>query len=272
METEYQDLTVEEVKQYMKKNRDDQYQLIDVRWLEEYTEEHLPGSVLITLDELEERAAEISFDKDIIFYCLSGRRSVAASILIGSNPDFSAKIYNMLGGILAWDGQCLPDIPDIKVFGLSGSEEEQLYQAMNLEKGAHIFYEQITKKLQDTKVMDTISTLVKAEEVHAKMIYSFWAKTQENPPSFEALYDSLSGDILEGGKSVEELIDQLAKTENSCHDILEMAMMIECSAYDLYRTMAHLKKNTSLEEPFLHLCQSEKSHMRLAVDALATCK
>ncbi len=271
MEKEYQDITVNEVKEYMKKHREDHYQLIDVRWEEEYTEEHLPGSVLITLDELEERISEISLEKDIIFYCLSGRRSVAASLLIGSNPDFSAKIYNMLGGILAWDGQCLPDIPDIKVFGISGSDEEMLYQAMNLEKGAHIFYEQVVEKLHDTEVMDTIATLVHAEEVHAKMIYSFWEKTQTNPPSFETLYDSLPGDILEGGKTVEELTDKLAGTENRCKDVLEMAMMIECSAYDLYRTMAHMKKNTSLEKPFLHLCQSEKSHMRLAIEALAKC-
>jgi len=60
--------------------------LLDVRSQEEYEENHLNGSVLIPVSELEERLSELT-DKDaiIIVYCRAGRRSAAASEILISN-------------------------------------------------------------------------------------------------------------------------------------------------------------------------------------------
>ena len=103
------------------------------------------------------------------------------------------------------------------------------------------------------------------------MIYNYWAKNQAIPPGFEEVYAGLPGDILEGGKDMNDLSRQLEESGDCCVGVLEMAMLIEFSAYDLYRTMAHLKRGTDMEEPFLNLSQSEKSHMRLATEALTLC-
>ena len=75
--------------------------LLDVRTPEEYAEEHIPGSILIPLDELSEKAAGMMTDKDaeIIIYCRSGNRSVtAANALIEMGY---THVYN-LGGIKDW--------------------------------------------------------------------------------------------------------------------------------------------------------------------------
>lgn len=271
MEKEYHDLTADEVKEYMAKHSEDSYQLLDVRFPEEYTEEHLPGAILIPLDELETRFDEVSLDRNLIIYCLSGKRSVAASTLIASSPEFNGKIYNMLGGILAWKGMCLPDMPEIKVFGLTAEKAELLYQAMNLEKGAHEFYKQVVETFTDAPLVQAIESLVHAEEVHANMIYSFWAKTQTAAPPFEEVYGALAGDILEGGKSIEELTARLMGIEAQCTHVLDIAMSIEYAAYDLYRNMAHLHKGSELEEVFLLLSKAEKTHMRVAAEALSLC-
>lgn len=80
--------------------------LIDVRSLNEYNESHIPGSLLVPVQNLKEpeflKAIEkdIPKDKPILVYCRSGGRSVVASkILIESG--FS--IYNMEGGIMGWE-------------------------------------------------------------------------------------------------------------------------------------------------------------------------
>lgn len=271
MENDYKDLTAAEVKEFMRTTGEDKYQLIDVRLEEEYIDEHLPGAILIPVGEIEEKVADIDPNRDIIFYCLSGKRSVAASVFIGTHPDFNGKIYNMLGGILAWDKHTVPDMPNVKAFGLSGSKDELLYQAMNLEKGAHRFYEMVLEEFPSAPFTPVMEMLVNAEEVHAKMVYSFWADTQDAPPSFEQVYASLSGDILEGGLELDTLTSKLKMGDTQCHGVIEMAMAIEFSAYDLYRNMAHLNKNTPMAEPFLVLCQSEKSHMRIAAEALSAC-
>ena len=255
----------------MAERREGSYQLLDVRFEEEYTDEHLPGSILITLDQLEERMKELAPDKDTIVYCFSGKRSVAASVYLGSSEWFTGKVYNMLGGILAWKDKCLPDMPEVKIFETSGDENELLYRAMNLEKGAHNFYLKVVEKFGDAPYMKAIESLVHAEVKHARMIYSYWAKNQLNPPEFEAVYEGLPGDILEGGKDMDELSRKLEESGDCCVSVLEMAMLIEFAAYDLYRNMAHLKRGSDMEEPFLNLSQSEKSHMRLATEALALC-
>lgn len=271
MEKEYQDLTAAEVKEFMRITPEDKYQLIDVRLEEEYTDEHLPGAILIPVGEIEEKIDEIDLDKDIVFYCFSGKRSVAASIFIGTHPDYKGKIYNMLGGILAWDKNTLPDMPNVKAFGVSGSKSELLYQAMNLEKGAHRFYEMVLEEFPNAPFTPVMEMLVNAEEVHARMIYNFWADTQEAPPTFEQVYTSLPGDILEGGLELDNLTEKLKMGDTQCQGVIEMAIAIEFSAYDLYRNMAHINKNSPMAEPFLVLCQSEKGHMRIAAEALSAC-
>jgi len=75
--------------------------LLDVRSQGEYEEQHIPGSILIPVNELEKRAeAELTDkDADIIVYCASGKRSAsAANILAGLGY---SKVYNM-GGIMDW--------------------------------------------------------------------------------------------------------------------------------------------------------------------------
>ena len=52
----------------------------------------------------------------------------------------------MTGGILAWDGHLLPAVPNLKVFDLSGSDQEILLRAMDLERGAERFYTALSRR------------------------------------------------------------------------------------------------------------------------------
>lgn len=75
--------------------------LVDVRTQEEYTEEHIPGALLVPVDDLESLAPEMLMDKEAtyIIYCRSGNRSAtAAQMLIDLGY---LNIYDM-GGIIDW--------------------------------------------------------------------------------------------------------------------------------------------------------------------------
>ena len=76
--------------------------VLDVRYQYEYDMGHLYDAVLIPYDELETRIGELEEQKnhEMIVYCRSGYRSeIASEILVEYN---FTKVYNMLGGILAW--------------------------------------------------------------------------------------------------------------------------------------------------------------------------
>ena len=74
--------------------------VLDVRQDWEYAEGHVPGALLIPLDQLKTRLDELPRDQAIHIICRSGNRSVNASsiLLDGGFKD----VRNVLGGTLAW--------------------------------------------------------------------------------------------------------------------------------------------------------------------------
>ena len=91
-------ISTEKVNEIIEKGKD--YIILDVRTQEEYDSGHLKNSMLIPVDELEERISEVPKDKPIIVYCRSGRRSAEAADILLKNG-FSP-VYDMQGGILEW--------------------------------------------------------------------------------------------------------------------------------------------------------------------------
>lgn len=75
--------------------------VVDVRTEEEYKEAHIEGAVRLTLDTIEDKAAEILPDKQAkyLVYCRSGNRSATASELLRSMG--YENIYDF-GGIVDW--------------------------------------------------------------------------------------------------------------------------------------------------------------------------
>ena len=78
---------------------DNAYQLLDVRFPEEYTEDRIPGAKLIPLGELSKRLKELNKDQPYIVYCHSGPRSAVAALILNENK-FEA--LSLQGGIRDW--------------------------------------------------------------------------------------------------------------------------------------------------------------------------
>lgn len=273
MAEEYQDVSVEQLRDYMARHEENEYLLVDVRQPDEYARGHIPGAILMPLGELPERLRELPVDRDVVVYCRSGKRSKGAAIFIGSRPYVAGAVFNMTGGILAWDGQLLPDTPNLKVFEPIGSEAEVLWRAMDLERGAEMFYRAVCQRYQTAPWIEQVAALAAAEEAHARMIHRFWAQTQTEPSPFAVVYATLAGDIVEGGFSSAALVDLLAQQlQSPCETILEMALTIEYAAYDLSRNMAHRFRDQPLAAIFNTIAEAEKEHMQLVARALAGCR
>ena len=77
--------------------------IVDVREDSEWNEQHIPGAIHIPLGQLNERLSELKQYKDspVITQCRSGGRSAKALDVL-KLAGFS-KVYNMDGGIIAWD-------------------------------------------------------------------------------------------------------------------------------------------------------------------------
>ena len=98
-EAVYMNITAQEAKEIM--DRESGYVILDVRTREEYDQGHIPGAIVISHEEVADKAEETLTDKDqlILLYCRSGRRSkIAAEALV------ELGYTNILefGGILDW--------------------------------------------------------------------------------------------------------------------------------------------------------------------------
>ena len=74
--------------------------LVDVRTPAEVAEGMAPGAINIPLQEIEQRLSEFPKDKDLLIYCRSGKRSMAASNFLIENG--YEKVFNVVGGFLAF--------------------------------------------------------------------------------------------------------------------------------------------------------------------------
>jgi len=74
--------------------------LLDVRQPDEYVEGHVPGAVLIPLDDVPVRAGELPDGEEILVICRSGARSHRAAEYLIDRCGVAA--VNVSGGTLAW--------------------------------------------------------------------------------------------------------------------------------------------------------------------------
>ena len=269
---DFENISPESFRQYQKDHGERDYLLVDVRQPDEYIQGHIPGSKLMPLDELESNLSELPRDKDLFFYCHSGARSQAAAIISLDSGISLRKVHNLVGGIMGWDGQSLADLPRMAIFKKDASMPDLMLTAMGLEKAALRFYESVFERHAKTPYASILETLSRAEEAHAKAIYTYWQPTQENPLSFKELFESLDGEILEGGEKLMDAIQRVASLPGQgCTALMEFALNIEIQAYDLYRNMANILTEAAVQEAFLSISQMEKKHMALLAKVFKEC-
>jgi sulfur-carrier protein adenylyltransferase/sulfurtransferase len=143
---------------------------------------------------------------------------------------------------------------------------------MEMEKGAVRFYDLVCRRHAGAAFADTFKNLSKAEKDHARAIYAHWVVDQENSLPFEQLFDRLDGDILEGGETLSKAFDRLAlQREKTCLNLVELAIEMENTAFDLYRTLADRSQNDSIKNIAADIAQAEKNHMQTLFTALEQC-
>ena len=95
----YMNITAEEAKEIM--DSQEGYIILDVRTQEEYDQGHIPGAIMISHEEIAEKAEDVLTDKDqlILVYCRSGRRSKIAAEALAELGYTNIKEF---GGISDW--------------------------------------------------------------------------------------------------------------------------------------------------------------------------
>ena len=259
--TPVKSINSEEAKKFMAGKPEGDYTLLDVRQPGEYEAEHIPGAKLIPLPGLKEGLPQMDKQKPLIVYCASGGRSLAAAQLL-SGLGFN-EIYNLQGGIKGWQGSKAAGPQELNLELVRGDETpaEMIALAYGMEMGLGVFYRQMIARTQDSDLQALFVKLADIENHHKKRLFDLLA--QIDPPDKDvAAYEAdIRPTILEGGF---HLVDFMKKNEPFLHtvpDVLELAMMLETQALDLYLRFAEKSTNALTMDVLFTVADEEKAHL-----------
>lgn len=102
------EITVNELKRRLDKG--DDLQLVDVRQPDEFAFAAIGGAELIPLGEIMERSGDFDEERDVVVFCRSGIRSARAIEYLESRG-YKGRLFNLVGGIIAWSDEIDPAVP-----------------------------------------------------------------------------------------------------------------------------------------------------------------
>ncbi len=253
-------MDADEAKQFLATQPEGSYTLLDVRQPWEYEEEHLAGAKLIPLGQLAEAVTELDKNKPIITYCaIGGRSRVAAQLLQGYGFQ---EVYNLKGGIKAWQGYKASGPEELHLDMVRGDETpaEIAALAIGMEESLKQFYQSLLATATDPEVRRLFSKMVEVSDLHKKKFQDFYRQAEPGQ-EMTALEMRIRTDIMEGGYKMSEFLEKNRPYMATLLGALDIAMMLETQALDLYRRFAEKAAVAATQEFLLQVAQEEKVHL-----------
>jgi rhodanese-related sulfurtransferase len=253
-------LDAEQARRFLAERPEGTYTLLDVRQPWEYEESHLPGAKLMPLAELPGRTGELDPAKPILAYCAVGGRSrVAAQLLSGMGFQ---EVYNLSGGIKAYQGAKASGPAELTLELVRGDESprEALALAYGMEKALQIFYERLREQAAEPELALFFQKMGHWEETHQQRL---WERYQALAPEADraAFAAGVSTEIMEGGFRLQDFLDRNAAFLTDLPHALELAMMVETQALDLYLRLAGRCREAGTKQVLFAVADEEKAHL-----------
>jgi hypothetical protein len=110
--------------------------------------------------------------------------------------------------------------------------------------------------------------MVAIEQIHKGRLFELHKEV--NPPGqdLDAFEAAINTQIMEGGFNLEEFMEKNASFMNSVNEVLNLAMMLETQALDLYLRFSDKTAKVRTKDVLLKLADEEKAHLAALGDLL----
>lgn len=180
------------------------------------------------------------------------------------------QVYNLAGGIAAWQGRAASGPAEMGMLVLSGDEtpQEVIAVSYGLEQGLQKFYAASADMAVEPVVARLLSKLAEIEVRHSDKLFDAYLAVESNPLDRKDFEAEINSEMTEGGFSVDKLVEQNQASFNSSAAVLNFAMMLEAQAMDLYMRYAGKCENPAVQAILFRLADEEKAHLRSLGDLL----
>ena len=239
----------------------DNVTFLDVRQPKEYELAHIPGSLLVPMGELDTRLGELDPNKPVVVYCaIGGRSRVAAQMMAGKG---FTTIYNLSGGIKAWDSEVAIGSPELglELFNGAESAEQTIIVGYGLEQGLREFYLEMQQNVASKKAKDLFQMLADIELQHEKQLLELYRQVTGSSIPENTFQTEKVQPAMEGGLTTAQYLERFNPDLESEVDILSLAISIEGQALDLYQRAANRAEQENVSTVLRHIANEERAHI-----------
>ncbi len=173
------------------------------------------------------------------------------------------KVFNVSGGIKAWQAKTAIGPQDLGLDLFTGKEEplDVLKVAYSLEQGLREFYLQMEKEAENPKIEDLFAKLSEIEVKHQMSIYIAYNDISTEEVSKDEFEKMVEIKALEGGLSTREYLELFGSDLGSEMQVVSLAMSIEAQALDLYQRLSLKVENGQSRDIINKIAKEEKAHL-----------
>ncbi len=184
------------------------------------------------------------------------RSKAAAQLLLKAN---FPHIYNVTGGIIAYEGgKAVGDEAFGMEFFVSGDFTDVFRMSYAMEEGLQQLYLLLEEMCDEQDVKHLLGRLAKFEEGHKAKLAALFPDVLDGEPA--------DSNTLEGGFDRQQILDHFQARKVRSDEVIELGMMLETQAYDLYSRLAEKADSAETKEFFLFMVSEEKHHLNFLSD------
>jgi sulfur-carrier protein adenylyltransferase/sulfurtransferase len=174
------------------------------------------------------------------------------------------EVYNLKGGIEGWHGHKASGPEELNLDLVRGDETptEIAALAIGMEEGLKHFYQTLLAKAQDSDVRQLFTKMVEVSNLHKQKFKDFYHQIEPGK-TIAALEAAVKTGIMEGGYKMEDFIRINEPHMQTLTGALDIAMMLETQALDLYGRFAERTEVVATKDFLLQVAQEEKVHLNM---------
>ena len=165
---------------------------------------------------------------------------------------------------MAWKGLTAAGPADMGMSLLKGDEtsKEIIVLAYGMEEGLRGFYSTMAERTDDSEVVDLLTKLAEVEKNHKQRLFDLYLTYDSSIIDKEVFEANIVSRVMEGGFTTGEFLEQNRDSMKTVPDVLNIAMMLETQALDLYMRYSEKAEDEKSKAVLYDIAEEEKAHLK----------
>ena len=163
----------------------------------------------------------------------------------------------------AWNGLVAEGPVELNMDIITGNETppQIIKLAYGMEESLGEFYRIAKTKTEDSEVASLLDKLASIEEKHKDYLLELYNQIEATPSTTESFKAQVTEQIMEGGFRINEFLKQNERFLSDVPSLLDLSMMLETQALDLYLRFADKTADGQAKTVLHKIGDEEKQHL-----------